>query len=30
LSDTSVYITRWNPEKKTWVPVSESRGVPLK
>jgi branched-chain amino acid transport system substrate-binding protein len=30
LSDTSVYITRWSPEKKTWLVVSESRGVPFK
>ena len=30
LSDTSVYVTRWSSEKKTWLVVSESRGVPFK
>ena len=30
LSDTSVYITRWMPDKKTWIAVSEPRGVPFK
>lgn len=30
LSDANVYITRWSPEKKTWVVVSEPRGVPFK
>ena len=30
LDDASVYITRWTPEKKAWVVVSESRGVPFK
>lgn len=30
LNDTSVYITRWTPDKKTWVVVSEPRGVPFR
>jgi len=29
LDETSVYITRWSPEQKAWVVVSEPRGVPL-
>jgi len=29
LSESSVYVTRWNPENNTWIPVSESRGKPL-
>ena len=29
LDETSVYITRWSPDQKTWVVVSEPRGVPL-
>lgn len=30
LSDSSVYITKWDGEHKTWAVVSESRGVPIK
>jgi branched-chain amino acid transport system substrate-binding protein len=30
LSDTSVYITTWSPDKKTWTVVSGPRGVPFK
>ena len=29
LDDSNVYVTRWSPEKGTWLVVSESRGVPL-
>jgi len=29
LDETSVYITRWAPDKQTWVVVSEPRGIPL-
>lgn len=30
LTDSNVYITKWDTDKKTWVPVSDSRGTPLK
>ena len=29
LDESSVYITRWSPEQKSWVVVSEPRGLPL-
>jgi branched-chain amino acid transport system substrate-binding protein len=28
LDESSVLITRWSPEKKTWVVVSQPRGIP--
>jgi branched-chain amino acid transport system substrate-binding protein len=28
LDESSVYITRWSPEQKIWVVVSEPRGIP--
>ncbi len=30
LSDANVYVTKWDADKKTWIPVSEARGIPLK
>lgn len=30
LSDINVYITKWDSDKKTWLVVSDSRGIPLK
>lgn len=29
VNDASVYVTRWDASQKTWVVVSQSRGVPL-
>ena len=29
LDESSVYITRWTPDKQSWVVVSEPRGIPL-
>ena len=29
VNDSSVYVTRWDPSQKTWIVVSQSRGVPL-
>lgn len=29
VNDSSVYVTRWDASQKTWVVVSQSRGVPL-
>ena len=29
VSETSVYVTRWNPAEKRWVVVSEPGGTPF-